>query len=113
MDRLFLGQEVAVGIEQGDDAGVLPEVDAHELQARQVGAELADAGGLGVTDPHVLEDRAAAVEHQEPFVAAPGIDPRLGFRVGAEVARPRGRRRGRAAPRPGSRADGRLWSQTA
>ena len=86
MDRLFLGQQVAVGIEQGDDAGVLPEVDAHELEPGQVRAELADAGGLGMADPHVLEDRPAAVEHEEPFVAAPGIDPRLGLRVGAEVA---------------------------
>ena len=86
MDRLLLVQEVAVVVEQRDDAGVLPEVDAHQLQPGPVGQVLADAGGLGVADPHVLQDRAAAVEHQEPLVAAPGVDPRLGLGVAAEVA---------------------------
>src|SRR5579883_2183079 len=49
VDRLVLGQEVAVGIEQSDDPGVLPEVDAHELEARQVGAVSAHAGALGMS----------------------------------------------------------------
>src|SRR5207253_10441241 len=68
------------------DAGVLPVIDAHQLQARPVGAVLADAGALGMADPHVLEDGPAAVEHQEPFIAPPGIDARLGLGVGAEAS---------------------------
>ena len=66
--------------------GFFQKLIGHQLQAGPVGQELADAGGLGVADPHVLQDRAAAVEHQEPLVAAPGVDPRLGLRVVAEVA---------------------------
>src|SRR5262249_18319221 len=86
MDRLLLGEEVAVGIEQGDDPGVLPEVDAHELEARQVEAVLAHAGALGMADPHGPEDLPAAVEDQEALVAPPGIDARLGLGFGTEAA---------------------------
>src|SRR5262249_51336165 len=55
------------------------------LQSRPVGAVFADAGTLGMADPHMLEDRSPAVEDQEAFVASPGIDTRLSLRVGAEA----------------------------
>src|SRR5260221_164366 len=38
-----------------------------------------------MADAHMLEDCPSSVEHEEPFVAPPGIDARLGLRVSAEA----------------------------
>ena len=59
-DQLLLRQDIAVGIEQRDDAGVPPEVGDVDLQARHDRAVLPDALRLRVADAHVLQQLAVA-----------------------------------------------------
>ena len=52
----------------------------------EIGAELADAGGLGVADAVLAADDAALVELDDAFVAAALVDHRRGVFVVRDVA---------------------------
>src|SRR5437870_2224495 len=86
MDRLLLLQNISVPIEQRDDSRVLPEVDRHVLQPGQVRPILPDAGALVVSDPDLLQDVPAHVEHDETLVAGTGVHARLSLGITAEIA---------------------------
>ena len=68
-NRLVLREDVAVVVEQRDDARVLPEVAIEDLQARQIGRNLPTLC-VWAWPMRTCLTTAVGVEHQEPFVAA-------------------------------------------
>ena len=70
MNGFVLRQDISVMIKKGDDAGVLPEIGNHELQAGRIRAIFPHTHALRMAHPHLLEHLAARVENHEALVAA-------------------------------------------
>src|SRR5262245_12428636 len=85
MNRFALSQDITVGVEEGDDTGVLPEIYRKILESGQIRAIFGDACTLSMPDAHLLENISQPVQYQKSFVAATGIDTRLRSRIVAEV----------------------------
>src|SRR5689334_18864322 len=86
MNRLVLREDVAIRIEQGDNARIFPEVYRHVLQTRQISAVFGNARALCVSDAYVLQDFPLMVKDDQTFVAAADVRSRRRFGVAAEVA---------------------------
>ena len=78
--------DVAVLIEQRDDAGVLPEVDTMNCRPGMSVRNFPTLGLWAWPDPHVLQDLAAHVEHHEALVAAASITRGPAVGIAAEIA---------------------------
>jgi len=86
MDGFVLREYVPIPIEQGDDAGISPEIYRRVLQSRNIGPILTDAWALRMPYPNLLQDVARLIEHDEPFIAAACISARFSVRVATEIA---------------------------
>ena len=54
MNRFALGQNVAIGIEERDDAGILPEGNREQLQPGKIRAKFADGLVLCVANSDLV-----------------------------------------------------------